>query len=100
MNSSYNLKKRISNALDSRIKECQKELAVQIVAAVLYTLNVSEEYDKDDVKRFFSALNGTFEDMEGVGFAQKFNCVDLIDLAKERFDIDLEHEIKIQIKDA
>lgn len=72
----------------------QKDVAVQLTAAVLYTLNVCEGFGAKRLKRFFEELNGTFGDMDGVGFAGSFDADDLTELVKERFGIDLESEIK------
>lgn len=63
----------------------QKDISVQLVAAVLHTLHVCEG---------FGELNGTFEDMNGVGFAGRFDADDLTELVRERYGIDLKSEIK------
>jgi hypothetical protein len=73
--------------------EIQKDITVQLIAAVLYTLNVCEDFGKKRLRRFFEELNGTFEDMNGVGFAGEFDADDLTALVRERFGIDLEAEI-------
>ena len=75
-------------------REISRDLAIQFTAAALYTLNVCEDFDCEHLRKFFNALNGTFEDMNGVGFAGEFDCDDLTELCKERFGIDLENEIK------
>ena len=72
----------------------QRDISVQLTAAVLYTMNVCEGFGKTRLRRFFDELNGTFEDMGGVGFAGEFDCDDLTGLVRERFGIDLENEIK------
>lgn len=71
-----------------------KDISVQLTAAMLYTLNVCEDFEPEDIQRVFREINGTFEDMLGVGFTGKFNGDDLAQLCKERFGIDLEAEIK------
>jgi hypothetical protein len=73
----------------------QKDIAVQLVAAVLHTLNVCEGFGAKRLRRFFNELNGTFEDMNGVGFAGEFDCDDLAEEVREKFEIDLESEIKV-----
>ena len=55
-----------------------KDISVQLTAAVLYTLNVCEDFETEDIQRVFREINGTFEDMSGVGFAGKFDGDDLI----------------------
>ena len=75
--------------------QIQKDIAVQLLAAVLYTLNVCEGYGKARLRRVFDEINGTFEDMDGVGFAGRFDCDDLAELVKERYDIDLKKEITV-----
>lgn len=72
----------------------QKDITVQLTAAVLYTLNVCEGFGAKRLRRFFEELNGTFEDMDGVGFAGRFDADDLTALVRERFGIDLAAEIK------
>lgn len=74
----------------------QKDISVQLVAAVLYTLNVCEGYGKTRIQRIFKEINGTFEDMHGVGFAKQFDGDDLTDLIRERFGIDLRAEISCE----
>jgi hypothetical protein len=71
----------------------QRDIAVQLLAAVLYTLNVCEDYETEDIQRVFREINGTFEDMAGVGFAGRFDADDLTELVRERFGIDLAAEI-------
>lgn len=74
-------------------KEIVKDIAEQLTAAVLYTLNVCEDYETEDIQRVFREINGTFEDMAGVGFAGEFDADDLTELVRERFGIDLAAEI-------
>lgn len=73
----------------------QKDISVQLLAAVLYTLNVCEGFGKARLRRVFAEINGTFEDMSGVGFAGRFDADDLTDLVRERFDIDLKAEVRV-----
>lgn len=73
----------------------QKDISVQLTAAVLYTLNICEGFGAKRLRRFFEELNGTFEDMNGVGFAGEFDCDDLAEAVREKFGIDLESEIKV-----
>ena len=72
----------------------QKDISVQLTAAVLYTLNICEGFGAKRLRRFFEELNGTFEDMNGVGFAGRFDADDLTELVRERYGIDLKSEIK------
>lgn len=73
----------------------QKDISVQLLAAVLYTLNVCEDYETEDIQRVFREINGTFEDMSGVGFAGRFDTDDLTELVRERFGIDLKSEVHV-----
>jgi hypothetical protein len=73
----------------------QKDITVQLLAAVLYTLHVCEGFGKARLRRVFAELNGTFEDMSGVGFAGRFDADDLTDLVRERFGIDLKAEVRV-----
>ena len=62
----------------------QKDISVQLLAAVLYTLNVCEGFGKARLRRVFDEINGTFEDMSGVGFAGEFDCDDLTELVDRK----------------
>lgn len=73
----------------------QRDITVQLLAAVLYTLNVCEDYETEDIQRVFREINGTFEDMAGVGFAGRFDADDLTDLVREKFGIDLKSEVRV-----
>ena len=73
----------------------QRDISVQLLAAVLYTLNVCEDYETEDIQRVFREINGTFEDMAGVGFAGEFDTDDLTDLVREKFGIDLKAEVRV-----
>ena len=73
----------------------QKDITVQLTAAVLYTLNVCEGFGAKRLRRFFEELNGTFEDMNGVGFAGSFDTDDLTELVREKFGIDLKAEVRV-----
>ena len=73
----------------------QRDITVQLLSAVLYTLNVCEDYETEDIQRVFREINGTFEDMAGVGFAGRFDADDLTDLVREKFGIDLKAEVHV-----
>ena len=73
----------------------QKDITVQLTAAVLYTLNVCEGFGAKRLRRFFEELNGTFEDMDGAGFAGRFDADDLTELVREKFGIDLKAEVRV-----
>jgi hypothetical protein len=73
----------------------QKDITVQLLAAVLYTLNVCEGFGKKRLRRVFAEINGTFEDMSGVGFAGRFDADDLTELVREKFGIDLKAEVRV-----
>lgn len=75
--------------------EIAKDITVQLLAAVLYTLNVCEGFGEKRLRRFFEELNGTFQDMAGVGFAGRFDADDLTDLVREKFGIDLKAEVRV-----
>lgn len=73
----------------------QKDIAVQLLAAVLYTLNVCEGYGDRRLRRVFDEINGTFADMNGVGFCGQFDGDDLTDLCRDKFGIDLRREVNV-----
>ena len=57
-----------------------KDISVQLTAAVLYTLNVCEDFETEDIQRVFREIN------------------DLVELCKERFGIDLNAEITAEFE--
>ena len=76
----------------------QRSIAVQLTAAFLHTMHTTYGYGKDRLRKLFSALSWTFEDMAGVGFVKPYNCGDLIDWCKEYAGIDLDKEIQTDIQ--
>lgn len=80
---------------DEIFDEIQDTIARQLVAAMLYTLEVNEGYGEKRIKRVVKELSGTFADMGGVGFAGQFDALDLVDRLKEKYGIDLKKEISV-----
>jgi phosphoenolpyruvate synthase/pyruvate phosphate dikinase len=80
---------------DEIFESIQTEIAQQLIAAMLYTLETCEDYEPEDLRRVFNELNGTYDDMRGVGFAGQFDGTDLIDRAKERYGIDIRAEVSV-----
>jgi hypothetical protein len=76
----------------------QQDIAVQLTAATLYTLATWHGWGKVRLKRFVGELNSTFEDMNGAGFAGKFDTGDLEQLVLEKYGIDLDKEIEVVSK--
>lgn len=78
--------------------ECQNDIACQLTAAVMVTLNQWYGWGPKRQRDFFSHLNNTYADLSGVGFTKVINPTDLVELVKEKFDIDLEKEISVELK--
>ena len=78
--------------------ECQNDIACQLTAAVMVTLNQWYGWGPKRQRDFFAHLNNTYTDLGGVGFAKEVSPTDLVDLVKEKFGIDLEKEIAVELK--
>lgn len=89
------VRKEYEKCYEEHQNEIQQSIAVQLLAAVLYTLNVCEDYGAKRLRRVFNEINSTFEDMSGVGFAGRFDTDDLVTLCKEKFGIDLAAEVSV-----
>lgn len=85
----------MSLKIDELWEDIQTQIAQQLIAAMLYTLEVSEDYEPQDMRRVFDELSSTFDDMRGVGFVPEFDGDDLMQRCKERYGIDLEAEVKV-----
>jgi hypothetical protein len=78
--------------------ECQNDIACQLTAAVLVTLEQWYDFEPNDLKKFFERLNNTYEDLSGVGFVKAITPTDLVDHVKEKIGIDLEKEISVELR--
>lgn len=85
----------INQQIDAIYEDIQTQIAQQLIAAMLYTLEVNEGYGQKRIRRVFDALSSTFDDMRGVGFVPEFDGDDLMQRCKERYGIDLEKEVKV-----
>ena len=74
----------------------QKDIAVQLTAAIFYTLATWHGWGKVRLSRLMKEITTTFEDMNGVGFAGKFDTDDLVEKIKNDYGIDLNAEIKCE----
>lgn len=83
------------NELQGKI---QKDIAVQYVATVMYTLETWYGWGKKRQRQFMERVADSFEAMNGVGFIGPFNADDLKEHIKEKFDIDLDKEIQIEFE--
>lgn len=55
-----------------------------------------EGWGRKRVERFMSEMEGTFRDMDGVGFAASYTPDEQIAWVRERFGIDLEARVKVK----
>lgn len=85
----------IGQKIDMIFDDIQLQIAQQLIAAMLYTLEVSEGYGAKRIRRIFNALSSTYDDMRGVGFVSEFDGDDLIERAKERYGIDILGEVTV-----
>lgn len=83
------------NELQAKI---QKDIAIQYIATVMYTLETWYGWGAKRQREFMNRVGESFKDMEGIGFVGPFNADDLRDHIKEKFGIDLEKEIQIEFK--
>lgn len=74
----------------------QKDIAVQLTAAIFYTLATWHGWGKVRLSRLMKEITTTFEDMDGVGFAGAFDTRDLVEKIKDDYGIDLNAEIKCE----
>lgn len=87
-----------NNRIRELYSECQKDIACQLTAAVMVTLSQWYGWGPKRQRDFFSHLNNTYADLSGVGFTKVVNPTDLVELVKEKFGIDLEKEIIVELK--
>lgn len=87
-----------NNRIHELYSDCQKDIAVQFTAAVMVTLEQWYGFGKERQCKFFEHLNNTYADLEGIGFVGKTCPTDLVLHIKEKFGIDLEKEIKVELK--
>lgn len=76
----------------------QKDIAVQYIATVMWTLETWYGWGAKRQKQFMERVGESFNDMSGVGFIGEFNADDLKNHIKEKFGIDLDKEIQIEFK--
>lgn len=103
MKARVKLSKDVREAVIAEVKaeeqRIYEEAARQLTAAVLYTLQLSCDFGKKRIRRFFAELNSTYEDMSGVhGMVGGYEPTELIELCRERYGIDLDAEIHTEVK--
>lgn len=77
----------------------QKSIAVQYTAAVMTTLEQWYGWGSQRQRQFFDRVNNTYADMGGVGFSGEYDALDLVEHIKEKFGIDLNEEIEVELKE-
>lgn len=93
------VRKIVNEEFEKKRDAFYKDTAVQLTAIVFYTLAVNEGWGKKRLQRLMDEITGTSEDMNGVGFAGKFNAMDLVSLVRDKYEIDLEKEITVKNKE-
>lgn len=91
--------KEFAKRCDELQAKIQKDIAIQYVATVMYTLEVWYGWGAKRQRRFMNRVGESFKDMNGVGFVGSFNADDLKNHIKEKFGIDLDNEIQVEFEE-
>ena len=96
------VKEAVKREYDAHYEEHQRaiqhSIAVQLTAVFLHTMHTNYGYGKQRLRKLFSDISWTCEDMQGVGFVKAFNFDDLVDWCREYAGIDLDKEIQTDIQ--
>ena len=79
--------------------KARRETAEQLMAMVLYTFDKNYGWKKKRLRKLFDSVNDMFKIMDSGCYGKTFNAVDIVDYVKKHYDIDLEEEIKIEVKE-
>ena len=86
----------ISKAYPQMQNQIQEDVAKQVVAMVLKTLDEFYGWKKKRLSNFVDNLNIVCEEMEGTGFAKSYDADDLKVSMKKLYGIDLDEKIKTE----
>ena len=89
----------VRNELKDVDYKARRETAEQLMAMVLYTFDKNYGWKKKRLRRLFDSVNDMFKIMDSGCYGKTFNAVDIVDYVKKHYDIDLEEEIKIEVKE-
>ena len=96
------VKEAVEREYDAHHEEHQRaiehSIAVQLTALFLNTMHTNYGYGKQRLRKLFSDISWTCEDMQGVGFVKPFNFNDLVDWCRDYAGIDLDKEIQTDIQ--
>ena len=73
-----------------------KDMSVQLIATVLYCFHL-RGWRKKRLYRLFKEINSTYRLMDGAVMGKKFNPDDCKNFIKDKYGIDLEKEISVEI---
>ena len=89
----------VRNELKDVDYKARRETAEQLMAMVLYTFDKNYGWKKKRLRRLFDSVNDMFKIMDSGCYGKTFNAVDIVDYVKKHYDIDLEEEIKSEVKE-
>ena len=95
-------KSEIQNAVKAEYEKVQaehaKQFSIQIIAAILYTKFINTNISTAKLKQEYQDLQATFELMENGFMGLNFNVEDCIAWVKDTLKIDLDEELKTEVK--
>lgn len=74
-----------------------KDMSVQIIATVLYCFHL-KGWRKKRLYRLFKEINSTYSLMDGAVMGKKFNPDDCKNFIKDKYGIDLDKEVTVEVK--
>lgn len=74
-----------------------KDMSVQIIATVLYCFHL-KGWRKKRLYRLFKEINSTYNLMDGAVMGKKFNPDDCKNFIKDKYGIDLDKEVTVEVK--
>lgn len=84
--------------LELMLAEVRRDTTIQVASVIFWTLAISEDFDEKRLRKLMQAITDTSEDMNGVGFVLPFTSDDCTRYLKETYGIDLNAEIKLEVK--
>ena len=92
------IKKAVEDEIKNRMPDIAKEHSVQLLAAVLTTLNKDYNHTPTYCRQFFFKVNELFNLMDKPIMNKTFDVDDCINYCRDRLGIDLEKEITATVK--
>lgn len=89
------LKKEVLKEFNKDYYKLAHDVAVQVIAASVYTLDRRFDLTKKDILDYIDALNDTYHLMAGSDYLKSFDSDDLKRQIKKEYDIDLNTFVRI-----